>query len=189
VSGYRVTFILFHTFIAHQKAGFACGLPSLPFSCLSLAVALTDERLVRLAVSGTLRLASAFATSRADFTSSAGTDFEALRDKYPNTGVYAIVRGTVNFNAARNDVDTSATIGGMDVETVQAVEPLRSAKSSPSEMSWHQALSGKPFKAEIAFGRRDEPWNLSVSSRADAIPPPPEPPKYPNDGRIEIKPD
>jgi hypothetical protein len=119
----------------------------------------------------------------------AGTDSQALRERYPDTGVYAIARGIVKFSGSRNDVAGSASIGGMEVETVQAVEPLRSAKSSSGEMSWYQALSGKQFKAEIAFGRRNEPWNISVSAGRDVVPPPPELPMYPNDGRFEIKPD
>jgi hypothetical protein len=118
----------------------------------------------------------------------AGTDANALRQEYPNPGVYAIVHGIVKFNGTRDDVDSPVTIGEIDVETVQAIEPLRSAKNSSGEMSWYQQLSGKPFTAEIAFGHRDEPWNLSMSFGAHANPPPMELPLSPGDARVEIEP-
>jgi hypothetical protein len=94
----------------------------------------------------------------------AGTDPQVLRKEYPDTGVYAIVHGIVTFAGARDDAEPAATIGAMDVETVQATEPLRSHKTKPSgEMSWYVLSKDKSFVAEIAFGRRHEPWNRTVS--------------------------
>jgi hypothetical protein len=119
----------------------------------------------------------------------AGSDADVLRSKYTDRSTYAVVRGTVKFAGIPTDATLSACINGMDVETVQAMEPLRSARSQPAgEMSWHALGGEQPFVAAIAFGHRFEPWNLSVSVDARPKQPPLEPPINLRDGRIEIKP-
>jgi hypothetical protein len=118
----------------------------------------------------------------------AGTNAEALRKEYPDAALYAVVHGIVTF-AASEDARLAATIGGMDVETIQATEPLRSGKTAPSgEMRWRVLSKEKSFVAEIAFGHRHEPWNQSVSFGPHPTAPPLGLPIYREDGKIEINP-
>jgi hypothetical protein len=118
----------------------------------------------------------------------AGPNANALRQEYPDTAVYAIVGGIVTF-ATPSGSRLTATIGGMDVETIQSIEPLRSRKTAPSgEMQWYALSQAKSFVAEIAFGRRHELWNESVSFGPHPTAPPADLSVYQEGGETEINP-
>jgi hypothetical protein len=119
----------------------------------------------------------------------AGADPRVLRTEYPDTTLYAIVHGVVTFASSAEDLTLTASIDGLDVETIQAMEPLRSGRTQPSgEMSWHALSKDKAFVAEIAFGKRSEPWNRSVSFGPHPTLPPANSPVYREDGQVEINP-
>lgn len=119
----------------------------------------------------------------------AGPDADVLHREYPDTATYAIVRGIVSFTGSPAGTELTATIGGLDVETIQAIEPLRSGRAKPSgEMNWHLLGKDKSFIAQIAFGHRREPWNQAVSFGPHPSPPAADASAYRDSGRIEVNP-
>ena len=120
----------------------------------------------------------------------AGADAQVLRQEYPDASAYAIVPGVMTFAAVAEEGPLTVTVSGLDVETIQAIEPLRSGRTRPSgEMSWHVLAKEKAFVAQIAFGHRHEPWNQAVSFGPHSILPPTNSPVYREDSQVEINPD
>jgi hypothetical protein len=70
------------------------------------------------------------------------------------------VEVTINLSGASSEISI------LRAETVQGVEPLRSAiDPATGEMLWHRLQAPHGFEAVIAFGRRVEPWNVSIEGR------------------------
>lgn len=97
------------------------------------------------------------------FVIDAGRSLAELRRRYPDSAHYAIVPGVIKLSRDSNADDVAGYVDSLSVDTVQGLEPLRS-KIDPGtgEMAWHRLRS---FTAVIAFGRRLEPWNVSIEGR------------------------
>ena len=109
--------------------------------------------------------ACAFESSKASrlFVIDAGRSLTELRGRHPDRARYAIVRGVIKLSRDLNGGDVAGYVDSLSVEKVQSLEPLRS-KIDPDngEMAWHRLRS---FTAVIAFGRRLEPWDVSIAGR------------------------
>jgi hypothetical protein len=88
----------------------------------------------------------------------AGRTVEELRGRYPDRAHFAIVPGVIKLSQDLNTGEVVGYVSSLSVDTVQGVEPLRSAiDSATGEMLWHGLLAKHSFDAVIAFGRRLEP--------------------------------
>ena len=93
----------------------------------------------------------------------AGRSLAELRKKYPDRARYAIVPGVIKLSRDLNGGDVAGYVDSVSVGTVQGIEPLRSQiDPGNGEMAWHRL---HPFTAMIAFGRRLEPWDVSIEGR------------------------
>jgi hypothetical protein len=96
----------------------------------------------------------------------AGRTVAELRGRYPDRAHFAIVSGVIKLSQDWNVGEVEGYVNGLSVDTVQGVEPLRSATDpATGEMLWHRLQAPHGFDAVIAFGRRLEPWNVSIEGR------------------------
>jgi hypothetical protein len=96
----------------------------------------------------------------------AGRSLAALRSRYPDRARFAIVPGVIKLSRDLKTGEIAGYVNGLSIETVQGLEPLRSTLvPGTGEMLWHRELAGRNFDAVIAFGRRLEPWNVSIEGR------------------------
>jgi hypothetical protein len=99
----------------------------------------------------------------------AGRTVAELRGRYPDRAHFAIVPGVIKLAIDRKVGEVAGYISGLSVDTVQGVEPLRSTiDPSTGEMLWHRLLAPHVFEAVISFGRRLEPWNVSIEGRENS---------------------
>lgn len=108
------------------------------------------------------------------FVVDAGRDAAALRAKYPDRQRYAIVAGHIRpgWHGPRQKRQRVAYIERIDAAAINVPHALRDA--IPPDAGRHR---GRPerdasnrFVAEIAFGRRLEPWLLSVTGTPEEAP-------------------
>jgi hypothetical protein len=93
----------------------------------------------------------------------AGRTVTELRGRYPDRAHFAIVYGVIKLSQDWNVGEVEGYVNDLSVDTVQGVEPLRSAiDPATGEMLWHRLQAPHCFDAVIAFGRRLEPWNVSI---------------------------
>jgi hypothetical protein len=97
----------------------------------------------------------------------AGSSVAELRRRYPDRTHFAIVSGVIKLSQDLNSGEVAGYVSGLSGDTVQGMEPLRSTvDSATGEMLWHRLLARHFFDAVISFGRRLEPWNVSIEARA-----------------------
>jgi hypothetical protein len=82
-----------------------------------------------------------------------GLDRAALRSKYPDTNIYAIVRGQIGSVVVSDEygVHTFGYIRGVTTDEIQVPTSLRGVDGQ------------RFFQATVAFGRRLEPWIVKVN--------------------------
>ncbi|NWB96912.1 DUF4824 family protein [Pseudomonas gingeri] len=106
------------------------------------------------------------------FVVDAGVNRETLRAKYPDTTQYSIVRGQVQL--AVYSYNKQAVLSGyvrrMSVENINVPFTLRSVFEPLLRTLQKSGYSGSdggppPFEAAIAFGKRLEPWIMTVSTK------------------------
>ena len=96
----------------------------------------------------------------------AGRTIAELRQRYPGRDHFAIVPGVIKLSTESNTGEVAGFIESLSVDTVQGVEPLRSTIDPASgKMLWRRLLARQDFDAVIRFGRRLEPWNISIEAR------------------------
>jgi hypothetical protein len=92
------------------------------------------------------------------FVVDAGLDREALRRKYPDVTVYAIVRGQIE--AALVPASSASRLVGyvrsVSIDEIQVPASMRAVLDS--------ARQKEPFTASVVLGRRLEPWIVSLSA-------------------------
>ena len=100
----------------------------------------------------------------------AGRTVAELRARYPDRAHYAIVSGVIKLSHDLNVREPEGYVSSLSLETVQGVEPLRSAiDPTTGKMLWRRLQAGHFFDAVISFGRRLEPWNLSIEARESEV--------------------
>jgi hypothetical protein len=99
------------------------------------------------------------------FIVDAGLAFDTLRRKYPNTATHAIVHGQIEATRVSDPFAPTlfGHIRGIAVDEIQVPVPLRAPIEPDRLLRWN-ARQEKPFEATVAFGRRLEPWIVSLSS-------------------------
>lgn len=101
------------------------------------------------------------------FAVDAGLDRSLLRKKYPDTKMYAIVRGQVEGAIIPEETGPVLTgfVSGVSVNEIYVPLSLRAAfGNAGNERKWTRADRERPFEARVAFGRRLEPYLVSVSA-------------------------
>jgi hypothetical protein len=115
-----------------------------------------DERICEFEVKKSSRL----------YVVDAGRTVAELRGRYPDRAHFAIVSGVIKLSQDGNVGELEGYVSGLSVDTVQGMEPLRSTiDPATGEMLWHRLQAPHFFDAVIAFGRRLEPWNVSIEGR------------------------
>jgi hypothetical protein len=122
------------------------------------------------------------------FPVDAGTDADALRGRYPDGRRYAVVAGLFRPKVVQPEEGTPTLGGrvwGLVVSRVHVPWRLRGGFQGflPEETSdqlferqQEEARSGWPspspprFRAVLAFGRRHEPWLVSVATLEPGLP-------------------
>jgi hypothetical protein len=109
----------------------------------------------------------------------AGSSVAELRGRYPDRAQFAIVSGVIKLSQDLNTGEFAGYVSGLSVDTIQGREPLRSTiDPATGEMLWHRLLARHFFYAVVAFGRRLDPWNVSIeggeSEAASPVPVPKE---------------
>jgi hypothetical protein len=108
-----------------------------------------------------------FATTRMPrlYVVDAGLDREALRRRYPDTSMYAIVHGRVSASYSPGTTNPiEGWIDGIDNEDLNVPRTLRIGTTLPafSYFAEHQ----EPVQATVSFGRRLEPWLVDLKQGA-----------------------
>lgn len=105
------------------------------------------------------------------FVVDAGLDADALRAKYPNRSMYAIVRGRVAPAARweRNKKQHTGTVRALQVDTInvphESHDVFEGAKIDQPRWSDEDRRNAGRFDATVSFGQRLEPWFTSLSKR------------------------
>lgn len=109
-----------------------------------------------------------------------GVDPHTLRSRYPDRQRYALVQAIVAAKASRVAVEWKGEGDDLRPELQRWTWQLGGSAQTPGierlnvPREWHANLQqaennreaqGKPFNAELAFGRRLEPWLVSLSPR------------------------
>ncbi len=100
------------------------------------------------------------------FAVDAGLELEKLRDKYPDQSRFIIAKGLVEpgFNYDRNKKKVSGVISRLSITSIHV--PLKHRRVFDSILSQRKSTGGDiatpRFEADLAYGRRLEPWIVSV---------------------------
>jgi hypothetical protein len=96
------------------------------------------------------------------FIVDAGLDRDTLRKKYPDTKTHAIVHGQIAATRM-SDATSSSVVGqirGMSVEQIQVPVEMHAPFGPGTLARWSERPS---FEATVSFGRRLEPWLVTLS--------------------------
>ncbi|MFJ2366719.1 DUF4824 family protein [Pseudomonas sp. NPDC087697] len=112
-------------------------------------------------------------TSSRLFIVDAGVNREILRAKYPDTTQYSIVRGQIQLMVIyRKNKQAMLTgyVNKIDAENINVPFAFRSVfepmQRTVQKSSYSAENDGRPpFEAAIAFGKRLEPWIVTVSTK------------------------
>ncbi|EJM53220.1 DUF4824 family protein [Pseudomonas sp. GM48] len=107
------------------------------------------------------------------FIVDAGVNRETLRAKYPDTAQYSIVRGQIRLMVIYgHNKQTMLTgyVNKMGVERINVPIAFRSVFEPMQRIVQKNSYSAEndgrpPFEATIAFGKRLEPWIVTVSTK------------------------
>jgi hypothetical protein len=93
----------------------------------------------------------------------AGRNLKDLRKMYPDRAHYAIVHGVLRIALDTATGEVAGYVDGLNIETIRCSESLRSNTVSPAgDTPRRRFLEKHSYKAVVAFGRRLEPWVLSM---------------------------
>jgi hypothetical protein len=97
------------------------------------------------------------------FAVDAGLDHTALRNRYPDRGRYAIVRGQVRPTGMQGNTAGAGYIDNLNAQSVNVPLAWRGALEGVQPETYGLPLREvKHFDATLAFGQRLEPWLVSV---------------------------
>jgi hypothetical protein len=118
----------------------------------------TSEVEARLAESVAHRCTQARERDSRLYVIDVGRDRIALRARYPDRSHYAIVHGTITVsNSVEGGIEqVSAHVGRIEASTIHVPRSRRTAFEGAS--GGGRGGAAARFSAEIAFGRRLEPW-------------------------------
>ncbi|HWN43802.1 MAG TPA: DUF4824 family protein [Thermoanaerobaculia bacterium] len=122
----------------------------------------------------------------------AGRDREALRRRHPDRSRYLVVPGTVDAREVRPGV-FEGLVSDLRVNSIHvplrlrpALDELVTAERMRRETSNSAYVDSPRYRATVAFGRRGEPWLVSVEKLPAPVNPPAgsasAPPPAPPDG-------
>ena len=102
------------------------------------------------------------------FAVDAGLDAKALRAKYPDRTHYAIVRGTIRpqWTIEENKKHLSARIDQLSANSInvpKAFRPIFESTTGHMRVRGDGEQNAHPFVADVAFGKRFEPWIVNAS--------------------------
>jgi hypothetical protein len=93
----------------------------------------------------------------------AGRNLRDLRNMYPDRAHYAIVHGVLKIALDAPTGELAGYVDGLNIETIRCSASLRSnAESRARDTPGGRFLAKHSYKAVVAFGRRLEPWVLSM---------------------------
>ena len=100
------------------------------------------------------------------FAIDAGYDREALRAQYPEGTRYAIVRGTIRIDVGWGEPPQIAGAINTLIDDIHVPRQFRPVVDSVQRtfVRGRETLSSR-YAAEVAFGRRLEPWLISLTRR------------------------
>jgi hypothetical protein len=100
------------------------------------------------------------------FVVDAGRDRDALRRKYPDTHTYAITHGRIH--AAYLSGSVTAWVDGLAIDELHVPITFRTALNAAAGGAFNRLGARTPvaekFEATVAYGRRLEPWLVSMSA-------------------------
>lgn len=91
------------------------------------------------------------------FAVDAGLDRDALRTRYADRAMYAIVRARVSPRVGAASAIDGGRIDALDINDVNVPLALRPVFDGLEEQTW-QPRPRRHFEATVVFGRRAEPW-------------------------------
>lgn len=103
------------------------------------------------------------------FVVDAGLDTQVLRAKYPDRSHYAIVRGTVRpqWKHLTRQEQLLGNIDQLSIDTINVPVTFRRIFESAAGKRYINdgEPNAHPFEADVAFGKRFEPWIVKVSGQ------------------------
>lgn len=99
------------------------------------------------------------------FVVDAGLERDALRARYPNTKLHAIVHGQVRATISSTSTESrvKGIVNGLSSEEIQVPANLRAALGSWTTARNRPVRENNPrFTATVVFGRRLEPWLVAL---------------------------
>jgi len=120
-----------------------------------------DREQRRLAVDREHRLDSRL------FAVDAGLDRDALRSRYPDRAMYAIVRGRIRPTALQDGTAPGGAVAALGVGEVNVPYALRGVFdiTYPQSRYSDSGESKNRFDATLVFGQRSEPWLAAAARR------------------------
>ena len=104
------------------------------------------------------------------FAVDAGLDAKELRAKYPDRSHYAIVHGTIRpqWTIEGGKKRLSARIDQLSANTInipKAFRPIFESSTGHMRVGGDGQENTHPFVADVAFGKRFEPWIVNVNGK------------------------
>lgn len=127
-----------------------------------------NKEFIQRAKSGDEQLSREESDNSRLFVVDAGLDVGRLRTQYPDRGHYAIVHGRVRpqFYLHEKQKQFTGIISGLSITEINVPVDFRQGfppLASPGGMG--AASQPRHFEAEIAFGKRLEPWIIVLSGK------------------------
>lgn len=98
------------------------------------------------------------------FAIDAGLDLNELRAQYPDRNRYAIVRAQVRPWSIGAQGKIAGYINGISIAEINVPHEYHAAFDIRVRPAIGQAAGRRMFEASVAFGRRLEPWLVSIST-------------------------
>lgn len=124
-----------------------------------------DAELAQAAKHAVVALRDERQTASRLFVVDVGLDAKPLRARYPDRSRHAIVRGSVALSWSRDKNrawSADATVAELAVSRLHLSRAQVEALGPAGRPREHDAVASLPFTAEVAFGRRLEPWVESL---------------------------
>jgi Domain of unknown function (DUF4824) len=102
------------------------------------------------------------------FVVDAGLDLGTLRARYPDRARYAIVHGRVlpQFILRHNARQLRGYISGLSIHQINVPMAFRQVFEDPLQNTrTGQRIAAAHFEADVAFGKRLEPWIVAMAAR------------------------
>ncbi len=99
------------------------------------------------------------------FVVDAGLDPSALRAKYPDRSLHAIVHGQVRLASFDSSSGGTGYISGLSIESINVPFALRDVFGGATPVVDFDQRNRAPFEATVAFGKRFEPWITAAAKK------------------------